>query len=460
MADGTTAIGPGQSDGTHHDDATHFPEERQPGAGEPRLHAGVHRARGRGGPDAQEDPRRDLPARRRGRAEHDRAVRRQDVLRRRPSIAIPKPARARERQGAIDLDGFFGLHPRMAPLEPHFKRGELAIIHASGSHDETRSHFDAQDYMESGTPGVKSTRDGWLNRYLHAKDHAERSTPFRAVALAQALPRSLQGTAPALAIGQLGQFGIRAGNDGGMMAAGFEAQYAKAADSLLGADRQGSVRRRQDDQGREPAGLHAVERRRVPAPGYGEALRQIAQVIKADLGLEVAFAEIGGWDHHANEGASNGQLANRLDDFAAGHRRVRAGPRRSHGGRRRRDDVGVRAHGGGERQPRHGPRPRQRDADPRRQRQGRQGLRQVARPRARTSSTRAATSRSRPTSATSSPRCVTGHLGARDISKIFPGYAYKQKLGFIGIRRRSQVTGLQPRRPDVSPARHPDLQLR
>ena len=99
----------------------------------------------------------------------------------------------------------------MAPLEPLFKRGELAIVHACGSHDETRSHFDAQDYMESGTPGVKSTRDGWLNRYLHAKEHEERSSPFRAVALAPQLPRTLQGTAPALAIGQLGQFGIRAG---------------------------------------------------------------------------------------------------------------------------------------------------------------------------------------------------------------------------------------------------------
>ena len=116
----------------------------------------------------------------------------------RPSIAIARP---NERDGAVDLDGFFGLHPRMAPLAPFFSRGELAIVHACGSPDDTRSHFDAQDYMESGTPGVKSTRDGWLNRYLHAKEH-EQASPFRAVALASQLPRSLQGTEPALAIGQ------------------------------------------------------------------------------------------------------------------------------------------------------------------------------------------------------------------------------------------------------------------
>jgi uncharacterized protein (DUF1501 family) len=149
----------------------------------------------------------------------------------RPSIAVPRPG---AQGGALDLDGFFGLHPRMGSLVPYFKDGSLAIVHASGSPDDTRSHFDAQDYMESGTPGLKSTRDGWMNRYLHAKDHAERSSPFRAVALTQGLPRSLQGTAPALAIGQLGQFGIRAGQDNDVMMAGFEAQYSTAADSVLG----------------------------------------------------------------------------------------------------------------------------------------------------------------------------------------------------------------------------------
>jgi uncharacterized protein (DUF1501 family) len=150
----------------------------------------------------------------------------------RPSIAVPTPG---TNGGAVDLDGFFGLHPSMSSLAPWFKDGHLAIVHACGSPDDTRSHFDAQDYMESGTPGNKGTRDGWMNRYLHAKDHAERSTPFRAVALTQALPRSLQGSSPALAIGQLGQFGVRAGQDTDMMTNAFASQYAQAADAMLGA---------------------------------------------------------------------------------------------------------------------------------------------------------------------------------------------------------------------------------
>ncbi|MEO8484086.1 MAG: DUF1501 domain-containing protein, partial [Acidobacteriota bacterium] len=232
----------------------------------------------------------------------------------RPSIAIAKPGTA---DGAVDLDGFFGLHPRMAPIAPLFARGELAIVHACGSHDETRSHFDAQDYMESGTPGVKSTRDGWMNRYLHAREH-EKASPFRAVALAPQLPRSLQGLEPALAIGQLAQFGVHAGQATDMMSTSFEQQYSQAADSLLSPTgreafdavtmlRASKLSNTSPDNGAE-----------YPRSGFGEALRQVAQLVKADLGLEVAFTELGQWDHHANEGAAVGQLGQRLDDFARG----------------------------------------------------------------------------------------------------------------------------------------------
>ena len=157
-----------------------------------------------------QDSGRDLPARRRGRPEHGRAVRRSATTTEPPVDRDSAPGIGAS--GALDLDGFFGFHPRMAPLEPLFERGELAIVHACGSPDDTRSHFDAQDYMESGTPGVKSTRDGWLNRVPARRSTHERPVPFRAVALAPQLPRTLQGTAPALAIGQLGQFGVRAGN--------------------------------------------------------------------------------------------------------------------------------------------------------------------------------------------------------------------------------------------------------
>src|SRR5262245_52002275 len=232
----------------------------------------------------------------------------------RPSIAIPRPG---DRDGALDLDGFFGLHPRMAPLVPLFQRGELAIVHACGSHDETRSHFDAQDYMESGTPGVKSTRDGWINRYLHAKEH-EQASPFRAVALAPQLPRALQGTAPALAIGQLSQFGVRAGGATEMMATSFEEQYAQAADSLLrptGREAFDAVRML---KGASTSSYTPAAGAEYPRSGFGEALKQVAEIIKADLGLEVAFTELGQWDHHTNEGASTGQIAQRLDDFAKG----------------------------------------------------------------------------------------------------------------------------------------------
>src|SRR5204862_4982925 len=148
----------------------------------------------------------------------------------RPTLAIARPGGSAD--AAVDLDGFFGLHPRLAPLKPLFDARQLAIVHACGSPDGTRSHFDAQDYMETATPGVKSTQDGWLNRYLHAREH-EAATPFRAVALAPQLPRALQGTAPALAIGQISQFGIRAGGASDMVQSSFEAEYAAAANSVL-----------------------------------------------------------------------------------------------------------------------------------------------------------------------------------------------------------------------------------
>jgi uncharacterized protein (DUF1501 family) len=128
-----------------------------------------------------------------------------DYYRLRPSIAIPRPGSAGG--GAIDLDGFFGLHPAMAPLMPYWNNSSLAVVHACGSPDSTRSHFDAQDYMETATPGVKSTRDGWLNRYLQVAE-VERN-PLRGVAVTRQMPRVLQGTAPSLALGAVDDFRVR-----------------------------------------------------------------------------------------------------------------------------------------------------------------------------------------------------------------------------------------------------------
>jgi uncharacterized protein (DUF1501 family) len=233
----------------------------------------------------------------------------------RPSIAIARPGS--DPDAALDLDGFFGMHPRLAPLKPLYDARQLAVVHACGSPDGTRSHFDAQDYMETATPGRKSTQDGWLNRYLHAREH-EKATPFRAVALAPQLPRSLQGVAPALAIGQIGQFGIRAGQASDMVQSSFEAEYAAAAESVLhqtGKEAFEAVRMLRTADPRRYAPENGAD---YPRSAYGEALEQIAQLIKADVGLEVAFAESGNWDHHVNEGAAAGQLAVRLDDFSRG----------------------------------------------------------------------------------------------------------------------------------------------
>jgi len=232
----------------------------------------------------------------------------------RPSIAIPRP---NDPQGAVDLDGFFGLHPRLAPLKPLWDAHQLAIVHASGSPDGTRSHFDAQDYMESGTPGVKSTQDGWLNRYLHAREHAD-ATPFRAVALAPNLPRTLQGIEPALAIGQIGQFGIRGGQATDMLQASFESEYAAAADKVLNRTGNEAFDAIKMLKSADPSKYQPENGAEYPRSAFGDALRQIAQLVKADVGLEVAFAELGGWDTHVNQGNAVGQLAQRLDDFSRG----------------------------------------------------------------------------------------------------------------------------------------------
>ena len=233
----------------------------------------------------------------------------------RPSLAIARPGSGAD--AALDLDGFFALHPRLAPLKGAWDAGQLAIVHACGSPDDTRSHFDAQDYMETATPGVKSTPDGWLNRYLHAKEH-QAATPFRAVALAPQLPRALQGKASALAIGQIGQFGIRAGQATDMVQSSFEAEYAAAANKVLQTTAREAFDAIRMLKKVDPAQYTPSNGAEYPRSPFGQALQQIAQLIKADVGLEVAFAESGNWDHHANEGAAVGILANRLDDLARG----------------------------------------------------------------------------------------------------------------------------------------------
>src|SRR5258708_3223643 len=165
--------------------------------------------------------------------------------------------------------------------------------------------------MESATPGVKSTSDGWLNRYLQAR-HVESESSFRAVALTSQLPRVLQGSAPALAMSQIAQFGLRAAN----MNDSFEAQYQGAADRVLNGTGREAVDAMKTVRVADPTRYEADHGADYPRSPFGQALKQIAQLTKADVGLEVAFADLGGWDTHVNQGSSQGQLAARLDDFA------------------------------------------------------------------------------------------------------------------------------------------------
>ena len=234
-----------------------------------------------------------------------------DYYRSRPSIAIARPT---VNDGALDLDGFFGFNPRLRALKPFWEARDLAIVHACGSPDSTRSHFDAQDYMETATPGVKSTGDGWLNRYLQAKREQE-ATPFRAVAVASQLPRMLQGPAPALAIHQVDQFGIRAGQASDKVSALFERAYGLSPNTELNVTGKEAFDAIKMLQAANPAQYQPEHDADYPRSPFGQALKQIAQLAKADVGLEVAFADIGGWDTHVNQGAGQGQLASRLDDF-------------------------------------------------------------------------------------------------------------------------------------------------
>ncbi len=238
-----------------------------------------------------------------------------DYYRLRPTIALARPGSGSN--ASIDLDGFFGLNPRVAPLKRLWDANQLAIVHACGSPDSTRSHFDAQDYMETATPGVKNTGDGWLNRYLQTR-HVESATPFRAVSLTGQVPRVLQGASPALAFSQMGQFGIRAGMSTEAVNSSFEALYASAADRILKGTGREAFDAMKMLKTTDPSKYQPENGAEYPRSPFGQALRQIAQLIKADVGVEVAFADVGGWDTHVNQGSSQGQLAGRLDDFSRG----------------------------------------------------------------------------------------------------------------------------------------------
>jgi uncharacterized protein (DUF1501 family) len=231
----------------------------------------------------------------------------------RPTINIPQ-------KSVLDLDGFFGLHPAMESFEPLWKQKHLAHVHATGSPDPTRSHFDAQDFMESGTPGIKITDDGWLNRALRDLPGSagnDKAAAFRAISLGPSLPRILSGKEPAIAVNNLNDFSV-----GGKSASAtanansFEAMYDHSVDTVLHGTGQETFDAVKTLKAADPAHYTPAPNANYPKGRFGDSLKQLAQLIKANLGVQVAFADIGGWDHHVNEGSTQGQIANVLGDFS------------------------------------------------------------------------------------------------------------------------------------------------
>ena len=233
----------------------------------------------------------------------------------RSSIAIPPPGNA---GGALDLDGHFGMHPALAPLLPLWQSRKLAFVHAAGSPDPTRSHFDAQDYMESGTPGVKSTQDGWMNRLLG--DLQQQRGALDAVSFGPVLPRIFSG-ANTVANVPLGRAAAKAtAMDRPEINTAFDRMYANTG--TLGQAYQEGRRSRQqilDDLSDADAMEMKQADNGAPSPqGYSQDTDQLATLFKRTPDLQLAFMQLGGWDTHVNQGNGEGQLAKHLQPLAEG----------------------------------------------------------------------------------------------------------------------------------------------
>jgi len=219
----------------------------------------------------------------------------------------------------IDLDGRFGLHPSMSSFENLFREKKLAIVHGVGSPNTTRSHFDAQDYMESGTPFKKGTDSGWLNRAVGLLGH-ETATPFQAVSLTSSLPRSLYGDEAAVAISNLQDFGIQMrGNPMGTNTAAksFEELYDNTSSNLLNKTGKESFEAMKILKSADVKNYKPSNGAVYPTSPLGNSLKQVAQLIKMDVGLEIAFAECGGWDTHYNQGTETGTFSRNVADLSS-----------------------------------------------------------------------------------------------------------------------------------------------
>ena len=217
----------------------------------------------------------------------------------------------------IDLDGRFGLHPAMKSFESLYRNKQLAIVQGIGSPNTTRSHFDAQDYMESGTPFNKGTSSGWLNRAVGLSGHD--ASPFTAVSLTSSMPRSFYGNNPSIAISNIQDFEVQMkGNPAGtiMAAKSFEDLYDQTTPGLLKETGKESFEAVKMLQKTAPANYKPEFGAVYPNTALGNSMKQIAQLVKMNVGLEVAFAESGGWDTHFNQGTEMGVFARSAIDLS------------------------------------------------------------------------------------------------------------------------------------------------
>jgi len=232
----------------------------------------------------------------------------------RPTIGVPRPDDSKAKVKVLDLDGFFGLHPALGALKPIYDAGKLAPVQATGSPDQTRSHFEAMALMERGA--TTSAYSGWLARHLSTLDTGNNSA-LRAVAISDMLPASLTGAVTATALQSIGDYHLRARDENGeALRAAIEAMYQEQDDLLTSAAWQTlasiDVLSRIDMKGYQPGG------RTYPESDFGRALQTTAQLIHVDVGVEVACVDIGGWDTHAAQGSAEGQMARVMADLGDG----------------------------------------------------------------------------------------------------------------------------------------------
>jgi uncharacterized protein (DUF1501 family) len=236
----------------------------------------------------------------------------ENYLRLRPTIGLAAPGMD---GGALDLDGYFGLHPALASLQPLWREKKLAFVHASGSPDATRSHFDAQDYMESATPGLKATQDGWMNRLVGALPGV--STPSRLLGIGAVMPRILAGQAAAINLPS-GAGAAKANIlDRPAIGAAFDALYADHPRFGRAYADGRSAHKEVMDASESPQML--VADRGAPLPnGFPDDAARLATLMRNDPRIQLAFVALGGWDTHASQGGASGQLANRLAPLGQG----------------------------------------------------------------------------------------------------------------------------------------------